>query len=141
MSASPNVKKFSIRQLGAKAKKSSHVLRQSENELQKAAEQYLALKKIRYIHLPKGAQRFLWNKKYGIPVQVAAEASRALKGVPDLVIFGRDNTFLLIELKSETGKPTPEQLGWMDYGLMIVRDFDTFQEIIDSWAKLHNRLQ
>jgi len=110
----------------------------SEEHLQNIAEQYLTLKKIKYIHLPKGSQRFIWNKKFGIPIQVAMEASKALKGVPDLILFGRDGTYKLIELKSEKGKLTEGQKEWLDYGLELFREFDEFQKFVDEWDLLHN---
>jgi len=124
---------FSIKAIGSKVKKEAKVLRQVEDQLQKACEQWLKLKNITYIHLPKGAQRYLWNPKFGIPVQVAAEASRALKGVPDLILFGTDRNFLMIELKSEKGKLTPEQKRWLDFGMIVCKDFDTFQKIVEEW--------
>lgn len=129
---------LNIKSVIAVTKKNTKELKQVEDKLQKAVEQYLKLKNIRYIHLPKNSQRFIWNKKYGIPAYVAAEASRALKGVPDLILFGKDQTYLLIELKSEKGKLTPEQKTWLEYGMVVYRDFDSLQELIDKWDKLHN---
>jgi len=110
----------------------------NEDWLQKICEQYLSLKKIKYIHLPKGAQRFIWNKKFGIPVHIAMEASKALKGVPDLILFGLDGTYQLIELKSAKGKLTEGQKEWKNYGLKLFREFDEFQKFVDEWDLLHN---
>ncbi|MCL2283877.1 MAG: VRR-NUC domain-containing protein [Fibromonadales bacterium] len=110
----------------------------SEDWLQNICEKYLSLKNIKYIHLPKGTQRFVWNKKFGIPIQVAMEASKALKGVPDLILFGLDGTYQLIELKSKKGKLTEGQKEWLGYGLKLFREFDEFQKFVDEWDLLHN---
>ena len=81
-----------------------------EDILQRQCNAYLELLKaqgrIMYIHIPGSLQRFIWNKASHVPIHIAKEASNALKGIPDLLIFRRDGMSLKLELKSKTGTLT-----------------------------------
>jgi len=129
-------RKFSIRKLLRGASPSKR-MGQPEEHLQQACNQYLELLRARYIHLPKRTTQRLWDKRLGVPAHVAAEASRALKGVPDLIIFGKDGACLLVELKSGKGVLTKEQKEWLGYGLLVIRDFNSFKAKADAWLEEH----
>lgn len=36
----------------------------------------------------------------------------------------------LVELKSERGKPTPEQLEWKGFGMRVVRSLDELMKVV-----------
>ncbi len=118
-------------------------MKKEEDTLQNQCNRYLdalqAQGKLRYIHLPKQIQRHIWSKRSHVPAHVAALTSRALKGTPDLLIWKPlENIFtkgIIIELKSEKGKLTPEQKEWIPFGLQIVRDLKSFYKIIEEFLK------
>ena len=87
-----------------------------------------------YIHIPGSLQRFVWNKASHVPVHIAKEASKALKGIPDLLIFRRDGKSLKVELKSKTGTLTEEQKSWDPFRMLVIRDFDTFKIAVDEFV-------
>ena len=102
-----------------------------EDILQRQCNAYLELLKaqgkIMYVHIPGSLQRFIWNKASHVPIHIAKEASDALKGVLDLLIFRHDGMSLKIELKSKTGILTEEQKSWEPFRMLVIRDFDTFK--------------
>ena len=108
-----------------------------EDILQHQCNAYLELLKaqgrIMYIHIPGSLQRFIWNKASHVPIHIAKEASNALKGIPDLLIFRRDGESLKVELKSKTGALTEEQKKWRSFLLLVIRDFDTFKIAVDEF--------
>jgi len=109
-----------------------------EDILQRQCNAYLELLKdqgrIMYIHIPGSLQRFIWNKASHVPIHIAKEASNALKGIPDLLIFRRDGESLKVELKSKTGTLTEEQKKWRSFLLLVIRDFDTFKIAVDEFV-------
>ena len=60
----------------------------AEKTLQSACEDYLSLLNIRFVHIPDRLWQYLAQKA---PIHIKTIASRYLKGVPDLLIFYRDN--------------------------------------------------
>jgi len=112
-------------------------VKNEEDILQHQVEAYLRVKRLKFIHIPKQLQRYLWGKGRGsIPIHIAMMASKAFKGLPDLFIF--DGTqCLIMELKSAKGVLTEEQNGWIENGLVICRTFDDAKSKIDHWME-HN---
>lgn len=54
-------------------------------------------------------------RKLGGLVYHTHDSRRSAKGFPDLVIvFPRTGALLFVELKSDTGMPTPEQVQWLE---------------------------
>ena len=110
-----------------------------EDILQRQCNAYLELLKaqgkIMYIHIPGSIQRFIWSKASHVPIHIAKEASDALKGILDLLIFRHDGMSLKIELKSKTGSLTEEQKKWKSFALIVIRDFDTFQIAVDEFVR------
>lgn len=90
-----------------------------EKHLQRAVEDYLAVCRLRYIHVSDligrlcgpNARLKLWEK---------AELSHKFKGVPDLLIFGppadgqKYPRCLVIELKVGKNQPSPGQREWLN---------------------------
>lgn len=107
-----------------------------EDSLQKACETWLSLNGFRFVHIPGCIQRYIWGRGRGtVPIQVAMQASRYLKGVPDLLIFdkvadGERPRSWIVELKSEHGKPTAEQEAWSRYGMLVVRSLDELMKVV-----------
>lgn len=106
-------------------------MKKEEDILQRQCESYLKLfKEIKFIHIPKQLQRHIWANKQ-IPAHVGMIASKALKGLPDLLIFSKSK-YLIVELKSENGVLTKEQKEWICHGLIVVRSFDEFKQLISE---------
>ena len=107
-----------------------------EARLQKECEVWLTLNGYKFVHVPGCNQRYIWGTGRGsVPPQVAVAASRYLKGVPDLLIYDKVNEggpvrAWIVELKSERGKPTPEQLEWQGFGMRVVRSLDELMKVI-----------
>ena len=84
-----------------------------EASIQEQAEELLDALGIRYIHIPANLQRYL---RVTAPPQIAAEASRAFKGLPDIVAFrqgsGAYADCLLLEIKTEAGRLSQGQVNW-----------------------------
>lgn len=101
-----------------------------EEALQSICESYLRAKGLRFVHIPGKIQRFIWSPI--CPKWVGALASRYLKGIPDLLIFGEPvegvRRCLTIELKSENGSMTKEQKEWEP---LVFRDFESFKRAVD----------
>lgn len=110
----------------------------SESELQALAEKYLCLRGVRFVHIPSKIQVFIWS---GIcPIWVGRLASKYLKGIPDLLIFGDSENeirrCLVIELKSKNGTLTTEQKQWNP---KVCRTFDEFKSVVDYFVCSHKR--
>lgn len=101
-----------------------------EEALQSICESYLRAKGLRFVHIPGKIQRFIWSPI--CPKWVGALASRNLKGIPDLLIFGEavngTRKCLAIELKSEKGTMKKEQKEWEP---LVFRDFESFKRAVD----------
>jgi hypothetical protein len=105
-------------------------MKQDEDILQKQCESYLKLfSAIKYIHIPKQIQRYIWASK-AVPAHVAMITSKALKGVPDLIIFN-NSKHLIVELKSGKGTLTKEQEDWLSHGMHVVRSFEQFKDLVE----------
>ena len=110
----------------------------TEEQIQQAVENYLNLRGVKFAHIPKSLQRFIWSKTSHTPPYVAREASRHLKGIPDLLIFKdvgmhQKPECLIIELKSEKGKPTAEQANWFMCGMVLAYSFEEARKHIDKF--------
>jgi hypothetical protein len=105
-----------------------------EAKLQNQVELYLKCHGLTFVHIPASLQRHIWSKASRVPIHIAAEASRAFKGVPDLLIFGGGGRCLIIELKAPNGTLTPEQKRWESLGMVVARSFDEAKAIIDKWV-------
>lgn len=124
-------------------KRKSSIFEQSEDSLQSQVESYLAFFPfLRVVHIPKASYRAVkkadtsWTQKKAIAKN---------KGVPDLMIFREnvnsilDNHALLLELKSKTGKPSPEQIEWhKGTNAQIENDFYEIKAKIDEWINETN---
>jgi hypothetical protein len=102
--------------------------------LQAQCEAYLRVRGLRFVHIPSKIQLFIWSPV--CPKWVGALASRYLKGIPDLLIFGYPvdgvRQCLTIELKSEKGKLTDEQKQWSP---IICRNFEQFRQQVDLFLR------
>ena len=110
----------------------------TEEQIQQAVENYLNLRGVKFVHIPKSLQRFIWSKTSHTPPHVAREASRHLKGIPDLLIFkcvgvGRAPECLILELKRDKGKVTIEQTEWFRLGMVLAHSFEEAREYIDKF--------
>ena len=108
-----------------------------ECEIEKMCESYLKLKRLRHIHIPDNMLRYL---KSEAPIWIKSIVSNAFKGIPDLLIF-KGSKSLLIELKTAKGKESQGQKDWrssykiQDVTVHLVRDFETFKELVDEFDK------
>jgi len=110
-------------------------MKHEEDILQRQVEAYLRAVGLKFVHVPKSLQRHIWSKVSRVPIHVAAEAGRAFKGQPDLLIFAKGVTprCLVMELKTESGRLTPEQLEWDYYGMIVCRTFASAKKTIDDF--------
>lgn len=108
-------------------------MKQEEEILQHQVEMYLQFKRLKYIHIPKKVQGYLFRKGFGVPAYIASLASKSFKGAPDLLIFGSAGRCLIIELKSKKGALTPEQKEWINNGMVVCRTFEEAKMYIDNF--------
>lgn|SRR3990167_3752776 len=110
----------------------------SEASIQATVEAYLNARHIRYIHIPNKVYQFLFYSKH-VPVWVKALCSKHLKGIPDLLIFKKEekyNSCLLLELKAEKGKVSDRQKLWHDgLNVAVVFSWPDARKIIDEFYK------
>jgi len=102
----------------------------TEAQLQDQCEAYLTIKGIWYFHIPASTYQ--------------SRGANVLAGIPDLLIFKKewmdnkpciDNSCLLVELKTRTGKRGPKQEKWAKECVVhLIRNFDDFKELIDEWG-------
>ena len=101
---------------------------QSEKELQGLCEEYLQTKRLPYIHLDKYVRCNFCHRWHPVKKD---------KGFADLDIKTQGGN-LLVELKTKKGRLSPEQkyfkseMTRIGYSYFIIRDFDTFQKLIDT---------
>jgi len=120
-----------------------------EASMQKAVENYLQIKGIRYIHIPSSIYRMCapFSKT---PIQVKKDISESLKGIPDLMLFkkayyeiGEDKIeqkqlvgmkTLWIELKKKNAKARQSQIRYHD-GLKchVVDSVEGAIKLIEVW--------
>lgn len=103
-----------------------------ERDLQKLCEQYLESRGLRYIRVPDSLWAFVMTSKVA-PIWLRAFCSKHLAGIPDLVIL-KGSKALHVELKTEKGKASEKQKLWAkDCDVHLVRDFETFRELVDGF--------
>jgi hypothetical protein len=112
-----------------------------EYELQKAVCKYLDLNNILYCGSMGGQYQIHFSQR------IKAKKSGYKKGFPDLFIYEIskiDNNIyagLAIELKTKKGRPTEEQIYWINelnkrgYMASICRGIDEALEVIDRYLK------
>lgn len=109
-------------------------MRGSEAYEQIAVVDYCDFKHIPIFHIPNGGSR---NKREAKNLK----RQGVKKGIPDLCVPVAKGGFhgLYIEMKSETGKPTKEQLEWIEtlngngYKAVVCYGFDEARETIDQY--------
>jgi len=116
-----------------------------EGQLEEMCENYLEVLRLRYIRIPDSAYFHLFGPQSKIPPWIQKLLSKALKGVPDLLIFAphKDTPLpcvearaLCIELKVGKGKQSQGQLEWArDVPVHVVRSFDEFKELVDDFNR------
>jgi len=97
-----------------------------EAELQGLCEAYLTKLGIWYFHIPAASYK--------------ARGANVLAGIPDLLIFKKDNQInnncLLVELKTKVGKTNLKQKKWeKQTNVHVIRSFEGFKELITEWVK------
>ena len=108
-------------------------LTESEKHLQAQCEMWLEVQKIPFLRIPDAAYHLLVkNPKY------CSEASRYLKGIPDLTIFNPNgngyNDTLCIELKVGKNKASGGQKAFARrVNVIIIRDFETFTKTVTDF--------
>lgn len=115
-------------------------MKDEEHKIQAALFNWLYFKhRDAYDHtfsIPNGGKRHI-----SVAKKLKAEGGKA--GVPDifLAIPRKGLHGLFIELKSDKGRPTKEQLEWLDrlsgqsYGTMICKGLDAAMETIEDYLK------
>lgn len=97
-----------------------------EDIIQDFVEKYCELKGHVCLHIPNGVYAMMGNP--ALPSWVKTQITQYLAGVPDTFIFKKekfsanldciDNSVLIMELKSPTGKLGPKQKAWRQ-GLVV----------------------
>jgi len=129
----PRHKKSYLLGIGFNLNSIGDLLKHIEADLQKQVEAYLRLVGLKFVHIPGSLQRYIWTKSSRVPIHIAMQASRAFKGVPDLLIFKGDGKCLIMELKAPKGKLTTEQEAWLKLGMVVCKSLDDAIKIIDEW--------
>ena len=108
-----------------------------ERALQDSIEKYLNLKKIVYVHIPDDVYRLIFGNKTTKNIGAKSRVSKAIKSVPDLMIFKKDgeyNKSLLIELKTPKGKLSQGQIEFKEnLNVFVLRDFDSVIKEIERF--------
>jgi hypothetical protein len=112
-----------------------------EDSLQRQCEDYLEACGIDYyLHIPDAVLRLCGS--YGTNSSLRTQISEAFKGLVDLIIFGPGPSLLCVELKSATGRVTPEQEAFLRnlYGdqweRYVCRTFEAFEVLVKTWRGL-----
>jgi len=125
------LRKYNIKELG----KTEAV--QQENELQKQCEELLKRLDVPYIRIPETITR-LASYNSPIPIGIKRIISEYFKGLPDLIIFRKDNnsynTALFVELKSKKGKLSNAQLDWSErLNVHVCYSFEAFVDLLNQF--------
>ncbi len=116
-------------------------MKQEEYKLQKAVCKYLDLKGVLFCGSMGGQYQQLHSQRN------KSKATGYKRGFPDLFIYEIariDDTIyagLAIELKTKTGRPTADQIEWINqlqkrgYMASICRGIDEALEVIDNYIK------
>jgi hypothetical protein len=108
-----------------------------EARIQDLVEQYLDALGIPYIHIPAllytGA--FANRSANGGLIGAMRHASQYVTGFPDIVAFHKEKKiFLPIELKTEIGKLSANQIKWKHaIDTQVCRSFEEAKKLIDNW--------
>lgn len=113
----------------------------SEQALHKAIANYLA------IALPAG-YAFHHSRNGGMSraENGRAKAMGAMAGFPDLVLFGPHAWTAFVEIKTSTGRLSPEQRGVHDmlrsmgFRVGIARSIEDVDDLLEEWGVPHLRL-
>lgn len=108
-----------------------------EKVVQGMAEEYLATRyNSRPIRLPDSLLRIFFTS-HAIPAHQKKIVSGYLKGLPDLIIprrIGSHTVILPLEIKTEVGKVTKEQLDWGEVlGTKVAYGWDDVKKTIDEF--------
>jgi RecB family endonuclease NucS len=77
-----------------------------------------------------------WLKQHGFPFVHDRSRKKNTRGIPDLICFLPEGRTVIIELKAERGKPTPEQtqmlrmLKYLKHEVYIIRAYKRFIEVM-----------
>jgi len=106
-----------------------------EDVLQRQCETYLEILICKglvmdYLHIPESMWRGVMT---GNSIAAKSECADYMKSWPDLLIFIKDNRYIAVELKTETGKVTHGQRDKLKVlNGKICRSFEEFKSIIDK---------
>jgi hypothetical protein len=126
-----------------KKKAPSKKSKQPEKVIQRQIEGLLKSYGLRYFHIPDNLLYFLKTNPI-VPQNIRNLISEHFKGVPDLVVFHKNqegfNFCLLLELKTESGKVSTGQKNWhsglnvnITYGLEEAKTaVENFIEFVDD---------
>ena len=131
-------------------KKSLHIniddlgggIKDLEYHLQKQCEEYLQYLNIPYIRIPDWLYYSVFGKQSNVEPKIKRFISKYLKGLPDIMIFKRDensyNKALFIELKNKYGKLSQGQKNFAkQLNLLVVRNFDDFKKEVDKFVGVY----
>ncbi len=130
-------------QLAYKYKRKSVAVTLKEEAIQKQANDYLDIKKIRYIRIPDGVWGYLaYKASEGIKIWFR----KIFGGIPDNIcmirINEKYNLCLALELKTKTGKLHGKQKHWYkDLAVQISRSPEDTMQIIDGFEKEAERMK
>lgn len=109
-----------------------------EASIQAACEAFLDLRGIEYLHIPAYVLNAAFSGRTGIgggQLWAMSAAVQYIRGFPDLLIFHPDRKrYLAVELKTEVGKLTDNQIKWQQgVGTVVCRSFEDFRIVFEKW--------
>ena len=105
-----------------------------EKELEKFAEKIFRLYKCKVLHAPNCVTRVIGGRFINIVVD------KGNAGWPDLIVLGPEGRYLLIELKTETGRLNPDQIEFQEWCKQnnhpyhVLRTFDEIEQAAKALA-------
>jgi hypothetical protein len=103
-----------------------------EADLQGLCEHYLEAMGLQYVRIPDAVLGYL--ARPSTPPPIRKLVGDYMRGQPDLIVLYAGRA-LHIELKSDVGRVRDSQNSWAKgLELNVVRDFDTFRELVERWA-------
>lgn len=109
--------------------------RKPESELQELCEKYAELRGVEPFHLPQILLNNAFSRRAvsGGEIWALREAASRVKGLPDLILFYKGH-YRMVELKTEIGKLSHDQMRWLDrHPGICVRSFEDFKEYLDGF--------
>jgi hypothetical protein len=104
-----------------------------EATLQSTCENFLEDYDIKFVRIPDAIYAYLMRPES--PPYIKELVHQYLSGQPDLIMLKPDNRYIIVELKTDTGTVKDSQESWAKgLELNVVRDFDTFRELVERWA-------